>query len=269
MSSLLVLSACDLLQDEPVGELPPLERASAAERLGLPSVEGEWRLVGYSLPTVDTIGAIPQLAEPGLLRITTQRLDSIAGSYGADSAAYPLWGEVRRDGVVALASSQPAGGGTFIAGRMRHDTLWIELTNLPVAQLWPPNTRVALMRTAEARPFFRFADGNVLRAPPPVDSAALLAAADSAAAAAAATGGDSATGGTPPPRAVPPSRPTDVGGEPIRRPTLERDTTVPPDSAQEPPAARRDTARPPPPDTAPDTIPPDTLPPGRDREASG
>ncbi|HET7234208.1 MAG TPA: hypothetical protein VFJ16_29610 [Longimicrobium sp.] len=155
-----------------VEPLPPLHRPTPEERAGLPVLSGRWLFTGFEYPVRDTLRVREQvyrLVPPGEFRIVTQRLDSIAGQYVRDSVAFPMTGEVRRDGIFSFVAFEPGGVGQFVAGRVVKDTLWIELTGFPSAGSWPPGTRAALVRTPRGAPFVRLR-GYVPPPPPPVDS---------------------------------------------------------------------------------------------------
>lgn len=240
---LVAVQACDLAGDAQVQPLPPLSRPSPAARAGLPEIAGEWRFAGWDLPTADTAAALAGLPAPGTLLIETQRADSLAGVYVTGPERHRLVGEVRRDSIVALVAFSPAGEGRFLAGTVRGDTLWMELTSLAVAEPWPAGTRAAFMRGATASPFVQLPGGVVLRTEPdPVATPDSMAAVPQgppgiASPAPARTPitdtADSAARGTPPPPA-PAARP---------RPTARPDTTdeaARPDTSDAPP---RDTSR--------------------------
>lgn len=157
----LALAACEEARGVNVQPLPPLERPSAEARAGLPEVAGTWRFAGWELPVRDTATGGEGMVPPGALGIRTQRLDSIAGVYVRDGQPFPVIGEVRRDGIVSVVAFGPDGSGSFIAGRVRRDTLWIELTSLSAAQTWSTGARAALVRTAVRQPFVRYQGGFV------------------------------------------------------------------------------------------------------------
>lgn len=236
------VQACDLANDARVQPLPPLSRPSPAARAGLPEISGEWRFAGWDLPTADTATALSGLPAPGALLIETQRADSLAGFYVMGPERHRLVGEVRRDSIVALVAYTPAGEGRFLAGRVRGDTLWMELTSLAIADPWPPGTRAAFMRGGTGSPFARLPGGIVLRTEPEPAVAPDTAAASPPTAPGAAV---------PAPARTPITGPAD---------TAARRTAPPPAPATRPrPAPRPDTAaeEPVPPDTA-DAPPPDT-----------
>lgn len=161
-SALLAGAACGPVDEVEVQPLPPLERPSPEVRAGLPEAAGRWRLAGFQLATADISGIGAGLARPGELWIEMQRLDSLAGVYTFAGQRSPLVGEARRDGVLALVAFDPDGAQRFIAGHLRRDTLWIELTSLAAAEGWPMGTRAALVRTAVGEPFVRLPGGALL-----------------------------------------------------------------------------------------------------------
>ncbi|HYJ79265.1 MAG TPA: hypothetical protein VEW03_06680 [Longimicrobiaceae bacterium] len=171
--ALLGAAACDAASAEDVEPLPPLQRPTAEQRAGLPVLSGRWLFTGFEYPARDTLRVREQsyrLEPPGELRISTQRLDSIAGHYVRGGSAFPLTGEVRRDGIFALVVFDPAGAGSFAAGHLVKDTLWVELTGFPSAAGWPPETRAAFVRRPRGAPFTRLR-GYVPPPPPPaIDS---------------------------------------------------------------------------------------------------
>jgi hypothetical protein len=158
---LLALAACEDAEGVGVQPLPSLQRPSPEARAGLPEVAGSWRFAGWELPVRDTATAGEGMAPPGVLAVQTQRLDSVAGDYLRDGARFPFVGEVRRDGVLSVVAFGPDGSGSFIAGRVVRDTLWVELTSLSAAETWSTGARAALVRTPVARPFVRYQGGFV------------------------------------------------------------------------------------------------------------
>jgi hypothetical protein len=155
-----------------VEPLPPLHRPTPEERAGLPVISGRWLFTGFEYPVQDTQRVREQvyrLVPPGEFRIATQRLDSIAGQYVRDSVAFPVIGEVRRDGIFAFVAFEPGGVGSFVSGHVVRDTMWIELTGFPSAATWPLGTRAALVRNPRGAPFVRLR-GYVPPPPPPADS---------------------------------------------------------------------------------------------------
>jgi hypothetical protein len=169
--TLLGAAACNDARAD-VEPLPPLRRPSPEERAGLPVVSGRWLFTGFEYPVQDTQRVREQvyrLVPPGEFRVTTQRLDSVAGQYVRDSVAFPFTGEVRRDGIFSFVAFEPGGVGSFVSGHVVKDTMWVELTAFPSAASWPPGTRAALVRNPRGAPFVRLR-GYVPPPPPPADS---------------------------------------------------------------------------------------------------
>jgi hypothetical protein len=158
---LLALAACEEAQGVDVQPLPQLQRPSPEKRAGLPEVSGTWRFAGWELPVRDTVTGGEGMLAPGALAVRTQRLDSVAGAYVRDGQQFPFVGEVRRDGILSVVAFGPDGAGSFIAGRVLRDTLWIELTSLSAAQTWSTGARAAMVRTAVRQPFVRYQGGFV------------------------------------------------------------------------------------------------------------
>ncbi len=158
---LLALAACEEARGVDVQPLPPLQRPSPESRAGLPEVAGTWRFAGWELPVRDTVTGGEGMLPPGALAVSTQRLDSIAGAYVRDGQRFPFVGEVRRDRILSVVAFGPDGVGSFIAGRVLRDTLWIELTSLSAAQTWSGGARAAMVRTAVRQPFVRYQGGFV------------------------------------------------------------------------------------------------------------
>jgi hypothetical protein len=150
----LLASACDAAEGVRVQPLPPLEGSTPEARAGLPEIQGDWRFAGWELAPSDSALLATPLPSFGTLRIETQRLDSIAGSYAVPGAQIPLVGEVRRDSVVALVA-QAGEGGRFLAGRIAGDTLWLTLTSLLEPGSWPTAARAAFVRSPVAATFAR------------------------------------------------------------------------------------------------------------------
>ncbi|HEU0079814.1 MAG TPA: hypothetical protein VFQ76_19365, partial [Longimicrobiaceae bacterium] len=149
---LLALAACEEARGVDVQPLPALKRPSPEARAGLPEVAGTWRFAGWELPVRDTITGGEGMLPPGALAVRTQRLDSVAGAYVRDGQQFPFVGEVRRDGILSVVAFGPDGAGSFIAGRVKRDTLWIELTSLSAAQTWSGGARAAMVRTPVRQP---------------------------------------------------------------------------------------------------------------------
>lgn len=279
---LLALAACDEAEGVNVQPLPGLERPSPEARAGLPEVAGTWRFAGWELPVRDTATAGEGMVPPGALVVSTQRLDSVAGDYVREGQRFPFVGEVRRDGILAVVAFGPDGQGSYVAGRVRRDTLWIELTSLSAAQTWSAGSRAALVRTPVAEPFVRYQGGFV---PLNVDSiradsvrmdslrladslrmrlADSLRAADSARAAA-----QTPAPGQPQPEAQPPAaRPAPPAGE-TQPPAAVPPATGAPKAAPKQPPAKEQPRRTPEPERRPPR-PRDTVrigEPEREREA--
>jgi len=228
--ALLGVAACNEANAD-VEPLPPLHRPTPEERAGLPLLSGRWLFTGFEYPVRDTLRVREQvyrLVPPGEFRILTQRLDSVAGQYVRDSVAFPVTGEVRRDGIFSFVAFEPGGAGQFVSGHVGKDTLWIELTGFPSAASWPPGTRAALVHNPRGAPFVRLR-GYVPPPPPPVDS----------------TRQEGEENGERPSAAPPPPPPPPVTEEPRPRP--------------EPPPAPEPEPEPIPPVTAPTPAPFDTV----------
>ena len=253
-AAVLLLAAlatgCDAAAEAEIQPLPPLSRPSREARLGLPEVAGMWRFAGWELPDSAAAAGASALAVPGNFWIRAQRLDSIGGIYLVRGVRFPVVGEVRRDGHVALVTDVPGAEGRFAAGRLQHDTLWISLTSFTGTETWPAGTRVAWVRSPPRRPFIRLPGGVLLNdttppdtLPPPADT---TAAADTTGAGAAPDTTRPAAG-TPPrppaqpqqqPRPAPPARP-DTGARPREpRPDTGAPPTPPPARAPAPGPAR-------------------------------
>lgn len=205
-----LLAACEPAEDVRVQPLPPLERPSPEARAGLPEIAGVWRFAGWDLAPDDSASLQADLPGLGEIRLQTQRLDSLAGSYVAGGGTLPLVGEVRRDSVVSLVANAGGGAGYYLAGEVARDTLWIRLTSLVEPGAWPDDALAAFVRSEVASTFVRL---HGTTPAPPVDSVALLAAAadsaaraDSMALAAAPSPADSAAPALPvSPVRVPPT----------------------------------------------------------------
>jgi len=241
--ALLGAAACDTAKAGDVEPLPPLERPTAEQRAGLPTVAGRWLFTGFEYPVEDSARVreqVYQLVPPGEIRIATQRLDSIAGQYVREGAGFPLTGEVRRDGIFSFVAFSGEGAANFASGRVVKDTLWLELTNFPSAASWPPETRVAFVRRPRGAPFVR--QRNFVPPPPAPDTTS----ADSAAAppAAAPPTAVPPTAAPAPMPAPPPAQVPSIQPRPAPRPVPP---PPPPPPANEPPPLPR--ARPQPRDT--------------------
>jgi len=258
--ALLGAAACDTAKAGDVEPLPPLERPTAEQRAGLPTVAGRWLFTGFEYPVEDSARVREQvyrLVPPGEIRIATQRLDSIAGQYVRDGAAFPLTGEVRRDGIFSFVAFGGEGAANFASGHVVKDTMWLELNNFPSAASWPPDTRAAFVRRPSGAPFVR--QRNYVPPPPAPDTTS----ADTAAAPPPSAAPPAAA-----PVPVPPPAQTPVQPRPAPRPvppppppTYEPapSVTPPPAPRPRPRPAPRDTFRinprpapPPPPPAEPD-----------------
>jgi hypothetical protein len=170
----MAAGACEEAQSVEVQPLPPLQRPSPEARAGLPEVRGLWRFAGFEIPASDTTlvrERVYALTPPGDFQIATQRLDSVAGQYLRAGVAFPIVGEVRRDSAISLVLFS-AGTGQFVAGHVRRDTLWVELTTFQSAvESWPRGTRAALVRRVSGQPFRRLLGGAPIDVP--VDSTRL------------------------------------------------------------------------------------------------
>ncbi|HEY0021455.1 MAG TPA: hypothetical protein VGB24_01040 [Longimicrobium sp.] len=277
----MAAGACEEAQSVEVQPLPPLQRPSPEARAGLPEVRGLWRFAGFEIPASDTTlvrERVYALTPPGDFQIATQRLDSIAGQYLRAGVAFPIVGEVRRDSAVSLVLFS-GGTGQFVAGHVRRDTLWVELTTFQSAvESWPRGTRAALVRRVSGPPFRRLLGGAPITVP--VDSTRL----DSLrmdslrrAGVVVPPAGTQPAPGQPMPGAVPPAMQPGVppAAQPQRPPVTQPQrppaTQPRPPAAQprqpvqqRPPAQRPPAQRPPPAPTPRETIPeprPETPPP--------
>lgn len=231
----VALCACDPAEDVRVQDLPALERSSIEARLGLPELRGPWRFAGWELAEGDTLGLEAELPTFGVLFLQTQKRDSVGGYYlTAGGGRAPLFGEVRRDSVVALVTFPAPNEGRFLVGDVARDTLWVEATTLAEPGSWRGDARVAFVRSRSALTPFRRVRGAFVAAPP-VDSAALAAGADSLPPAGGTLPGMPGTaaggvaGGQPPTGAAgqgaaPTVRPT----APVTRPSAETPAAVTP-----------------------------------------
>jgi hypothetical protein len=266
----LVLAAagCEDAASMEVQPLPPLDRPSPEARAGLPEVAGAWRFAGFEIPAEDTArvrNRVFAMLAPGDLVVEAQRLDSIAGRYARDGAGFPFAGEVRRDSTFAIVAFAGAEA-SFVAGRVRQDTLWLELTSLTAAQSWPRRTRAAMVRSGVGEPFLRLLGGSPIAEP--VDSAALAEAArlDSLratgvgpAVAPAPRGPEAAPPATEPQRpaapGTPPAQPTRPPAEATPRPQPPAREPERPEPRPTPPV-EQPPARPEPPPVTPPPAPP-------------
>jgi hypothetical protein len=265
--ALLGAQACDAAEAGDIEPLPPLERPTPEQRAGLPTVAGRWVFAGFEYPAQDTLRVreqIYRLVPPGEFRVATQRLDSIAGEYVREGAAFPFTGEVRRDGHFAWVAFDPAGAGSFVSGRFARDTMWVELTSFGSAATWPPSTRAAFVRMPRGapRPFTRLR-GYV---PPPPDTAADSAAARPPARTPITPSQPPARVEPQPPAEQPPVRPAPEQPPVTREPPARIDTPREEPVRRPPPRpAPRETIRytpppPPPPEEEPEEEEPEEEP---------
>lgn len=206
----VLITGCDAAENVRVQPLPSLEALTPEARAGLPEIAGLWQFAGWELAPGDTARVAAGLPAFGSLLLETQRLDSIAGFYGAGEGRMPVVGEVRRDSVLALA-----GGGRYLTGRVSRDTLWLVLTSLVEPGGWPDDARAAFVRSQVASRFVR------VRGAVPALAAADSAAADTTLGAPGAglppVAGRPARPASPATGDRPPSRPADPSpraGEP-------------------------------------------------------
>lgn len=224
----IVLCACEPAEDVRVQDLPALERSSIEARLGLPELRGPWRFAGWELSEGDTLGLEAELPAFGVLFLQTQKRDSVGGFYlTAGGGRAPLYGEVRRDSVVALVTFPGPEEGRFLVGDVAGDTLWVEATTLAEPGSWRGDARAAFVRGQAAPTPFRRVRGAFVAAAP-VDSAALAAAADSLPPVGAAipgmpgaTSGGVVSGQAPTGAAVGGAPPAARPAAPITRPSVE------------------------------------------------
>lgn len=153
--------------------LPSLDRPTPEARLGLPELAGMWRFAGWEVIRGDSAALERTFPSFGELALSTQRLDSIAGTFVLGGSRVPVVGEVRRDGEVAIVTYVEGTPGSFIAGRVQRDTLWLELTSVLAADEWPRDARAAFVRSPVLEPiaWLRGARPGDLEPEVPVDSA--------------------------------------------------------------------------------------------------
>lgn len=177
-----LLLGCEAAENVSVLPLPALEHSTPEARLGLPEVEGEWRFTGWEIAQGDSTAlerSFPVFQE---VRLDTQRLDSVAGSFATGGNAWPAVGEIRRDGRIALVTLGQGDPNGFLAGIVARDTLWLEITSVVAGGEWPQGGRAAFVRGPAEGPIAwlrgaRPADlARIAAAMPPVavDSAADL-----------------------------------------------------------------------------------------------
>ena len=149
-------SGCGSSDAVEVQPLPSLEQSSPEARAGVPAIAGSWRFAGWELAENDSASlAREDLPRFGVIAIATQKRDSLAGQYVIQAGRAPLYGEVRRDSVVALVGVFGPGDLRYLAGRVTRDTVWMELSSLTEPGVWPSDARAAFVRTAVAEPFVR------------------------------------------------------------------------------------------------------------------
>jgi hypothetical protein len=174
---LAVLSAvagCDPAENVEVLPLPALERPSREARLGIPEVAGSWRFAGWEIIRGDTTALERTFPSFGELRLDTQRLDSIAGTFDLAGGRRGVMGEVRRDGNISLVTYGAGELGSFIAGRFASDTLWLELASVLAPEEWPSDARAAFVRTPVQEPITWLRGAGPGTAPPPADSSMMV-----------------------------------------------------------------------------------------------
>ncbi|MBW3629427.1 MAG: hypothetical protein KY464_09035 [Gemmatimonadetes bacterium] len=215
-------SGCGPSDAVEVQPLPSLEQSSPEARAGLPRIAGAWRFAGWELAPDDSANLKGELPRFGVISLATQKRDSLAGHYVIQAGRAPLYGELRRDSVIALIGVFGPGDLRFMAGRIARDTVWMELSSL--SENWPVDARAAFTRTQVASPFVRLR-GAI--APPPVAAIDTLAPAP--------TAGMPPVGGTP-------------GATPGRVPGVAPGAGTQPGVGAQPPAAAPSTggAAPPP-----------------------
>jgi hypothetical protein len=219
LAALLLTAACGPADDVRVQPLPSLTVLSAEARAGVPTVSGVWRFAGWEVAEGDSAGLQAPLPGFGAIALSSQKRDSLGGSYVVAGGRAPLAGEIRRDSVISLVTFLAPGDGRFLAGTLARDTFWMEMSSLAEPGRWPDGARAAFVRTPVAgSPFIRM--HGALPPPPPVDSAALdsINAAAAAAAAAPPVTTPPATTSPVPQPAVPAPQPT----APAARPPVTR-----------------------------------------------
>jgi hypothetical protein len=159
----LLIGGCGPAEGVEVEPLPPLERPSPEERAGLTAVEGVWRFAGWEVTDEAMADAWGEPGSPGDLVISTQRIDSIGGYLARGEQRLPIVGELRRDGVVSLLASVEEGVYRFAAGRVRGDTLRIELSNLQGGEISPTSVAWLYVRGRVGQRVLVHRDGRLLR----------------------------------------------------------------------------------------------------------
>lgn len=258
-TSVWLLLGCEAAENVSVLPLPPLEHSTPEARLGLPEVEGEWRFTGWEIAQGDSTAlerSFPVFQE---VRLDTQRLDSVAGSFATGGNAWPAVGEIRRNGRIALVTLGQGAPNGFLAGIVARDTLWLEITSVVAGSEWPQGGRAAFVRGPAEGPIAwlrgaRPADlARIAAAMPPmvVDSVAELEsgrpeigpAAPPRAGARPPEERRSPIGTPAGPRSIPPAGPATPAPQPAPPPAAPATPTAPRDGA-EPEEERRPEAEP-------------------------
>ena len=174
LAAVVAVAGCDPAENVEVLPLPALERPTREARLGIPEVAGSWRFAGWEIIRGDTTALERTFPSFGELRLDTQRLDSIAGTFDLAGGRRGVMGEVRRDGNISLVTYGAGDLGSFIAGRFASDTLWLELTSVLPAEEWPRDARAAFVRTPVQEPITWLRGARPGATPPAVDSTLLV-----------------------------------------------------------------------------------------------
>jgi hypothetical protein len=261
IAALGTMLGCEADGDVRVLELPPLERPTPEARLGLPEIAGSWRFAGWEIVRGDSTSLERTFPSFGELELSTQRLDSIAGTFRLAGGQAAVVGEVRKSGDVALVTLAGGAPDRFIAGRYLQDTLWLELTSIMPAEEWPQEARAAFVRGAPEAPIAWLRGARPGDAAPEAVPDSLEAMTDSIvgppAAVTPGTGTPTPGGpsGAPPPAARPSAQPPAAApsGRPQPIPTAPPSPSpVAPAPAAPPPAAQ---PTPPEPDPEPEPEP--------------
>lgn len=244
IAALLLASGCDSAAEVEVQPLPSLERSTPEARAGLPQIAGLWRFAGWELAEGDSASLQGELPGFGAVWLQVQKRDSLAGQYVLSGGGRaPLAGEVRRDSVVALVAALAPADLRFLTGRVRRDTLWMEVTSLTEPGTWPGGARAAFVRSNVGDRFARLRGAPPPRAP--LDSAAIgaVAGADSARPA-AGTAAPTAAAPTAAPAAVATPAPRQSQPTPPPATRTPAAPATPPRRAPAPPAPRPQPAEP-------------------------
>jgi hypothetical protein len=263
-AALLLAAACGPSDDVRVQPLPPLTVLSAEARAGVPTVSGTWRFAGWEVAEGDSASLDAPLPGFGAIALSSQKRDSLGGSYLLEGGRAPLAGEVRRDSVISLVTFLAPGDGRYLAGTLARDTFWMEMSSLAEPGRWPDGARAAFVRTPVAGPPFVRMHGAL----PPVaqvDSAALDSLAAAAEAAAPATAAPPVTTAPAPQPTAPVFRPPTPAPQPTTpavrpppatpRPTPDTSRTIPRVTPRPQPATPQPTV---PPQNEPEPVPADT-----------